>query len=414
MLMIYILIFVLLVFFSAFFSSAETSLLSLNKIKLNLQAKKKNKKADLLTRILEAPEEFFSTILIGNNFVNIAAASISTVVFTKLIGDNEQLILLVSTVATTLIILLFAEIIPKSYAFRYSEKMSYLYAYPIKFFSFLFRPLVKGTTRFSRFFLKRTETESGEKPLTTEEIKHFLSSQMKTFQYHPDALRMLNEIIDITGKDIKSIMTPRLNLVAMEEGADAETLKNIILEKKLSKIPVYRDNLDHITGIIHTGDILATLLVKDYSEIDFRKIMRKPIFISEYSSLNYALNQFKKHRMNMAVVIDEYGSSIGILTLNDIFKEILGEIHLGQRAVRKVGVFTYRVTGNIPVEEVNEQLHLDLPEKPDYSTMSGLFIYHYGKMPQVKSAIRVNDVRMIVKRMGRRKIDDLLLIIEEK
>jgi magnesium and cobalt exporter, CNNM family len=412
MLLLYIAVFVLLVAFSGFFSSAETSLLSLNKIKLNLKAKKKHKKALLLTRTLENPEEFFSTILIGNNFVNIAAASISTVVFTKLIVGNEELSLLVSTFVTTIIILFLSEIIPKSYAFRHNEKLSYLYAYPIKFFTYLFYPLVKFSTFVSRLLFKDQEQTVDKKGLSSEEIKHFLASQKSLSGYNPESLRMVNEIIDIAEKDIKSIMTPRLNMIALEEHAGIDELKKMITEKKIGKIPVYRETLDNIIGIIHTPDILSHLLEKDYSQLDMKVLQRQPIFISEYSSLNYALKQFKKHRLNMAVIIDEHGATIGMLTLNDIFSEILGEIRIGRNPIQQIKKNTYKIKGNIPVEEVNEQLHLSLPEKADYTTMSGLFIYFYGKFPKVKSKVRIKDTMLVVKGMGERKIEELLVIAD--
>jgi CBS domain containing-hemolysin-like protein len=413
MFIFYISIFVLLVFFSGFFSSAETSLLSLNKIKLNLKAKKKDKKAELLTKILEEPEEFFATILIGNNFVNIAAASISTVLFTRLIVDNEELSLLVSTVVTTIIILMFSEIIPKSYAFRHNEKLSRIYAYPIRFFWFSFFPFVKVTTALSRMLFESKEPHVEEKGLTIEEIKHFLSSQKTLVRYHPESLRMVNEIIDIAEKDIKSIMTPRLDMIAIEENADMEALRALILARDASKIPVYRENLDNITGIIHAADIMMHLFDKDFRELKIKSLQRPPIFISEYSSLNYALQQFKKHSQKIAVIIDEYGATIGLLTLNDIFSEILGEIRIERNPIRKIRKNVFNIQGNMSVDEVNEQLNLNLPEKVDYTTMSGLFIYHFGKFPAEKSKVRLEDGLLVVKRMGKRKIEELLLIKDD-
>jgi putative hemolysin len=410
MVFIYILVFILLIFFSAFFSSAETSLMALNKIKLNLKAKKRNKKAVLLTGILRKPQEFFSTILIGNNFVNIAAASISTFLFTRLMTAHEELILLTSTMVTTIIILLFAEIIPKSYAFRHNERLSYHYAYPIKFFTYFFYPIVKVTTFFSNLLFKEEHGALREKDFTTEELKDFLATHINLFKYHPEALRMMNEIIDIADKDIKSIMTPRLNIVAFKEGSGIDQLKQTILEKKRSKIPMYKDNLDNITGIIHSGDILSAVLETDFSRLDIKKIARPPLFISEYSSVSFVLKKFKKFRLNIAVIVDEYGSTIGILTLNDIFKEIMGEIRFGELPISKIGKNTYVIKGNTSVEEVNDQLHLHLPEKADYTTMSGLFIYHFGKFPGVNSRIQIKDTHFIVRRMGKRKIDELLLV----
>jgi CBS domain containing-hemolysin-like protein len=229
---------------------------------------------------------------------------------------------------------------------------------------------------------------------------------------------MVKEIIDIAEKDIKSIMTPRLNIIALEENASSAELKKIILGKQITKVPIYADNLDNITGIIYTDDVLYTLLEMpaaiDINRLDLKKIIRSPIFISEYSSLNYAWKQFKKHKQNIAVIIDEYGSTIGILTLNDIFKEILGELKIQQPSIRKTGKNSYLVNGNTSVDEVNEQLHLHLPDKPDYTTMSGLFIYHFGKFPKEENKIKIEDTLLVVKRMGKRKIEEIRLICEDK
>lgn len=413
MFVIYVIIFLMLVLFSAFFSSAETSLLSLNKIKLNLKANKKNKKAILLTKILGNPDEFFSTILIGNNLVNIAAASISTILFTKVFLTNENLVLLVSTLVTTIVILIFAEIIPKSYAFRYNEKLSYFYAYPIKFFAYLFFPFVKILSFLSAVIFKKKSAPVDKKELTPEEIKHFLSSEIKLFRYNPESLRMINEIIDTAGKDVKSLMTPRTNIIGLEENSDIEGLRKIILEKRVTKIPIYKEKLDHITGIIHTKNITAALLSRELKDLDLKQVASKPIFISEYSSLNFAVKEFKKRNLDIAVILDEYGTTLGILTMNDIFREILGGIRVTENSIRPVTKNTYLIKGSIPVEEVNTQLEIELPEKKEYTTMSGMFIYFFGKLPRAKSKLRIADYQLIVEKMGKRKIEEVKLIMVE-
>ncbi|MDQ1352947.1 MAG: hypothetical protein QG657_3253 [Acidobacteriota bacterium] len=407
---LHIILFIVLLVFSAFFSSAETCLLSLNMIKLNLKAKKRKKKAVLLKKILKDPEEFFSTILIGNNFANIAAATISTVLFTRLLKSDEELVLLISTVVTTIVILLFGEITPKSFAFRYSERLSYLYAYPIRLFTYIFYPLVKITSAISNFIFKKGSPRIEKKDLTIEEIKHFLSSETQLFSYNPDSLRMVNEILDIAEKDIKSIMTPRMKIVALEETADTEELIKIIAAKRITKIPLYRDTLDNITGIVHMDKLITVLVTGELKKISLTDIAVKPIFISEYSSLNYALKEFKKYGLNIAVVLDEYGSTIGILTLSDIFREILGEIEIGRHPIHQIGKNKFLVNAGMAVEEVNAKLNIQLPEKKDYTTLSGMFIYHFGKFPKENSNIRINDTVLVVKRMGKRKIDEILVI----
>lgn len=414
MLLLYIAIFFILILISAFFSSVETSILALNKIKLNLKVKKNNKKAVKLMKILNKPDEFFSTVLIGNNFVNIAAASISTVVFTRLTVGNELLDLLISMFFTSIFVLLLAEVIPKSYAYRYSERIAFSFVGGIEFFSKLLYPMVKVAASVSRAISRGKATDAEGKEISVEELKHFLSSEIEHFKFHPESLQMVHEIIDIAEKDIKTILTPRLNVIALNEKDGLNGLKNIIIEKKISNIPVYRCSLDNIIGIIHNEDILSTLIVKSFNDLDIDKIIRPPLFISEYSSLHYVLKLFKKHNIDIAIVVDEYGSTIGILTYNDILREILGEVRLGQLPIKKVGKNTYLVKGNTPVEEVNDQLHIALPSKVDYTTISGFFIYHFGKYPKERSKLKIKGCRLSVKRMGKRKIEEILVIVEEK
>jgi CBS domain containing-hemolysin-like protein len=404
----------MLIILSAFFSSAETSLISLDKIKLNHIADKKNKKAILLREFLKNPGEFFSTILIGNNLVNIAAASLSTILITELVVKNKNLILLYSTLFTTAIILFFAEIIPKTYAFRYSEKVSFFYAYPIKFFEYLFYPFVKIISLLSSLFFRRKSKEIMKKEFSVAEIKYFLESEIQLFKYNPETLRMINEIIDIAQKDIKSIMTPRLSIISLEENSNIEKLKKIILEKRISKIPIYRGNLDCITGIINSNDMLSFLMEDNLENLDLKKISREPIFVSEYSSINYVLKEFKKHKLNIAVILDEYGATIGILTLSDILKEVLGEVEISRKPIKEVNKNTFLIKGDITVDEVNNQFGLALPEKKDYTTMSGMFVFFYGRLPKINSKIKLENNILMVENMAERRIEEIRLIINEK
>jgi len=414
-LIFYLLLFALLVLFSAFFSSAETAFLTVSRIKLAHRAKKKNKKAILLSRILEKPDEFLSTILIGNNLVNVAAASIATYLFTQLFKDSRSAQLFSATIFTTLVLLIFGEITPKTYGYRHAEKLSDLYVFPIKFFSFLFFPVVKGLSLVVNSFFKRRQSKSWvKKELSLEEIKHFLANETQLFKSNPETLNMLTEIIDISQKDIKAIMTPRPNIVALKESTGSRELKKVILDREFSKIPVYKGNLDHITGIIDSHSLLPALLNEDFKNLEVKKIAAKPIFVSEYSSLNYILKEFKKHKLNLAVVLDEYGSTSGIITLSDILSGILGDIDIGSKNIKKLNRNVYQLKGSTPVAEINAQLEMDLPEKKDYTTISGLFIFHYGKMPQENVRVKIKQNLLVAKKMGKRKIEEILLIGHEE
>lgn len=413
MIIVYLGIFVGLVLFSAFFSAAETSFLSIDRVHLRVKAARKDKKAMLLNNLLSRPDEFLSTLLIGNNFVNIASASISTLFFTQLLPGKEKTAVIVATLATTLIILLFGEIIPKTYAFRYSERLAYLYTVPIKAISYLFYPLVKGFAYLTAFIFRESKFHTTMRDLSPEEIKIFLSSEIGLFHHNPEVMRMMHDIVDITDKDIKGVMTPRVNIIALEESAGIEDLKKLVLERQVSKIPIYRGNLDNIVGIVHTKSIMEALITGNLDDLDLIKLSSKPIFISEYSSLHFSLKEFKKKELNIAVVLDEYGAVIGILTLYDIFREILGGIPLDASPIRKIDKNVYVIKGNMPVEAINSQLNLDLPVKKDYTTLSGLFVYHYGRFPIEQCRIQVKDYRLIVRRLGKRKIDEITLVLKD-
>jgi putative hemolysin len=413
-LLVSLLVFVLMIAFSAFFSSAETSLLTVSRIKLAHRAKKREKKAVLLARLLEKPEEFLAAILVGNNLANAAAASLATFLITRFFRGSEGALLALSTLLTTLVLLVFSEITPKSYGYRHAEKLSFLYVYPVRFFTVLFYPVVKGLTLLPKFVSRKHQAKSwAKKELSLEEIKHFLSMESQLFRDNPETLKMLTEIIDISQKDIKAIMTPRVAIVALKESSGPRELRKIILEKNLSKIPIYKGKLDNITGIVDSHLLLAAMLQEDFERLELKKIAAKPIFVSEYSSLNTILNEFKAHKLNLAVVLDEYGSTIGIITLSDILRGILGDFEIAGKSIKKLGNNVFQLRGSTPVAEVNAQLELDLPEKKDYTTISGLFIYEYGRMPQENARVQVKNCLLVAKKMGRRKIEEVVLIGHE-
>lgn len=409
-----LLLFLLLVLASAFFSSAETSVLTISRAQLGHRAKRRDRPAMLLARLLERPEEFLSTILVGNNLVNVAAASVATYLLTRFFHGSQGTLLVVSSLLTTLILLVFGEITPKSYAYRHAEKLAFLYARPVRFFAVLFSPLVKALSLLPAVFFRRQGAKAwGRKELSLEEIKHFLSMESQLFRDHPETLRMLTGIIDVSQKDIKAVMTPRVAITAVREGSRPAELRRILLEKGFSRIPLYRGKLDNITGIIDSRLLLRAMLSQDFERIDLRQVAARPIFVSEYSSLNTLLNEFKKHQLNLAVVLDEYGSTIGIVTLGDVLRGVLGDLEVRGRGIQKLGGNAFLAKGSLPVEEVNTELELDLPERKDYTTLSGLFIYEYGRLPQENARVQVKNCLLVARKMGRRKIEEVVVIRHE-
>jgi len=208
-------------------------------------------------------------------------------------------------------------------------------------------------------------------------------------------------------------MTPRPNIVAIEENSTVNDYIKLALQKNVTKIPLYKGNLDYITGIVHTRDILEIISEKKFESIRLKDISEKPLFVSEYAQIPKILKEFKSKKTKIAIIVDEYGTTIGLLTLNDIFKEIFGEIEFSDPMVKKERENSYIVKGNVSVEDLNEEINLNLPEKKDYSTISGFFIYHYGKFPQKNATIKIGNIKMSVLKMGKLKIDKLRIEINE-
>ncbi len=413
MLVAILVIFFLLLLLSVFFSSAETSLLSISRIRLAHRVKKRDPSGLLLNDILKRPEDFFSTILIGNNLANVGAASLATYLFTLFFRGSDTLMLVAETLGTTLVLVVFCEAIPKSYAYRHAEGLANLYAVPIRFFQLLLYPLVKALSALARVFSRRGGAGFARRELSLEEIKHFLSSETELFKFNPETLKMVNEIIDISLREIRAIMTPRPAVVALPEDAGLEDLRRIILEKNLSKVPIYRGRLDHVTGVVHTRSALTALLQVGRRDLTVRELASPPIFVSEFSSLHYTLNEFKRHKLNLAVVIDEFGATLGIITLSDILREILGEVGISSRAIRQLGENAWLLLGSMPVAEANERLGIELPERREYTTLSGLFIFQYGRFPPERARVRLKGHTLVVRTMGKRKIDELILVRHE-
>lgn len=406
------LLFALFVLLSAFFSSAETAMLTINRIRLAHRAKKQ-RKAQVLLQILEKPESFFSTILIGNNLVNVGAATVATWIFTEYFHSNSTLLLVLESLVTTIILLLFSEITPKSFAFHHAERLADLYARPLRLATILFAPMARITSYVSQTITRRP-AHAPRAELSLAEIKHFLTHETQLLQHSPETLKMVNEIIDIAGRDIKSIMVPRNAVVALEESAGIDELKSLIVEKNYSKIPIYKGYPHNITGIVHPHSLLPALIRHgDHRGLKLRDVADPPIFVSEYSSLHYILAEFRHHKLNMAVILDEYGVAIGIITLSDILREIVGNVEIGSHNIRQIARNAYRIKGSTPVEEVNARLEADLPEKKDYTTLSGLFIYHFGRFPERHQRIRLGRCVLQVRQMGKRKIEEIVLAFHE-
>ena len=410
---VYIAVYIVLVLLSGFFSSAETALISLNEIRLRHKSSRGDRRAKKLLALLRKPESLFSTLLVGNNLVNVAVASVTTVISSRLLRGNDQWVVLVSTAMTTIVLLTFGEIIPKSMAFRHREQLANLYVAPVRFFHALFFPAVLIFSYLSRAFMGKRSSGSSRR-LSLLELKHLIASEVDLFRNEPATLRMVNEIIDLADRDVKSVMTSRVDIVAISASEGLEGFKRIVSEKRFHTIPVFRDNSEQVIGVVSAKKLITPLLSGKGESLSLADVIDPPLFVSEFSTLRYVLGQLRRQKTHFAVVVDEYGTTLGVVTQTDIFQNILGNLDFFASPVQRVGRRVYRVMGNLAMDEAISLLPVPIEEKKDFATVAGFFIYPYGKMPREGARLRYGGAVWIVEKLDGLRIERLKVILEGK
>jgi len=399
-------LFLLFLALSAFFSSSETAFLSVNPYTLEYLDKKGSKRARLIRKTLISLNELLSTILIGNTLVNVAAASIATSIFVRLSSDPNKAVLL-ATLATTLLILIFGEINPKIIAAHRPIKLASLYIYPIRLISMLFFPLTKFFSLLTNLFLPREERTSHlfAHRLSEEEIRVVISSGAKGISRLRK--KMLAGVLDLSNRPVKEIMIPRTQVRALEIDSSLSEVIRTIKECGFSRYPVYRETIDNIEGVFHAKDILPILRANQ--EFNLRSLLRPPLFVPELASIEKVLLQMQEQAIHLALVVDEFGSFEGIVSLEDILEEIVGDIRdeydrQAEVWYQKLSENEYIIKGTASIKEINEILNLGIPEKKDYTSLAGLFLYHYGHLPEEKASVRINSLLFTVEKMNRRHL----------
>lgn len=372
---------IILLVLSGFFSSSETALFSISKAKIRHLAKKEGKSYLLIRTMKENPHRLLSTILIGNNVVNIAASALATKMTISYIPGYA---VGVATGIMTFLILVFGEVFPKSIATRNNILIARLVIYPIYWLSILFLPIIL----FLNFIPKLTGRIKSTPRVTEEELKTFVEVVEEEGEIKVEERDLINKIFEFDDTNASEIMTPRADMfvIAADEKLD---LKKII-KTGYTRIPVIENNIDNIVGIINIKDIFMRQTTSS-ADIDIRKVMRKPYFVPENKKLDKLLQQFKKRKEHMAIVIDEFGSVVGLITLEDALEEIVGEItdetDREMPNIMKLGKKEWMVAGKTDIDEVNAAVGMNIPESNEYLTFSGFILRHIGRIPEEKEEI---------------------------
>lgn len=409
---IMLLILMVLVALSAFFSSSETAFSSVNRIRLRAAADDGDKKAACALRVAEDFDRTLSTLLIGNNIVNISASSISTLVATQLLGPATGA--LVATIVMTLVILIFGEILPKTLAMQHSERLSMRFGGILSFLNTLFTPLTAFFVGLKKCVLpKKTEDTPS---VTEEELKYIIETIENEGGMDEEETDLVQSALEFDDTKVKEILIPRVDMVAVDIADSPEEIRHAILSENHSRIPVYEKSIDNIVGILTIRAYLEALLKNP--KPDIRPLLKDCVFVYKNMKIRKVLDELRAKKQYMAIVTDDYGGTLGLVTMEDILEELVGEIWDESdqvvTAVEKIGERIYNVNGEASVFDLFDELELDTDSlSEEYTTVSGWALEHLEHIPQVGESFVSDNLQVTVKELDDQRITRLTLEILE-
>ena len=394
-----ILYLIILVLLSAFFSGTELAFVVANKLKIEVRARKKNIAALNAKYFINNPQNFFSTILIGNNIVIIAYASLSAIFLSTIFGWSEITILLVSS----LIILLFGEILPKYFARELADRAVVLTAIPLRVVSYLLYPFVKITSAISNKIVQTSSIKSDNiyHLFDKEDIKGLVKESEIAGIVDKKDSELISKVIELGDQRVYEAMTPRTEIIGVEITSEINEVLSVFIDSGFSKLPVYEDNLDNIKGVILAKDLFK-------SPKSIKDIIREVSFIPETKKSFDVLNDFLEKRNSIAIVVDEHGGTAGIVTIEDILEELFGEIEdefdIQEAICRRIAKDTYIISGKVEVDHINEKYTLNI-EEGDYETLSGFITTQLGRIPNQGEMVTIGNFNIQIIRAAAQKIE---------
>lgn len=401
---------VICVALSAFFSGSETALTSVNKTRLKSMAENGDKKAAKTLKLAEDYESMISTVLIGNNIVNIASSSIATLIFVAFLGSETGA--LVSTIVMTIVVLICGEVLPKNYAKLNADSLALTVSGPVSVLIFIFKPLAVLLNVLSRLMAKVTGSDKQDKPsVTEEELKYIVESIEEEGVLEENESDLVQSALDFDEIEVQEILVPRVDMITIDVEEKWEDVLEMAQHSKVSRIPVYEDSIDNIIGLVHVRDILEDQIANETH--DLRSLLTQCLFVHKTLNLSKLLEKLRREKMPMAIVTDDYGGTLGLVTIEDVLEELVGEIwdeydDVEEEIVKKDDT-TYLVSGDYNVYDLMEELDAENRSfESDYNTVSGWVLEQLEHIPQVGESIVYRDrMRVTVAEMDDQRITKL-------
>ena len=401
---IYVIILVALLILSAFFSATETAFTSLNRTRLKLLADDGKKSAKKALKHAENYDRLLYTILIGNNIVNLTLATISTLLFSSIITNSESLSAMLSTIISTIAVLIFGEITPKTLAKEFPEKVAMFVAPIMDFFTIILYPLNLVFTGW-KLLLKKIFKFKSEDVITEQELLTYVEEANEDGTLDNNETELISSAIEFNDAEVGDILVPRVNVIAVEENTPMKDIRLVFSEHGFSRLPVYRGSIDTIIGMIHEKDFYAAYTS---GATDIKGIVTSMALATKHMKISDLLRGMQKQKVHMATVVDEYGGTLGIVTLEDILEELVGEIWDEHDEV--VDYFTklddehYLVDGNAELSEFFEIFSQEEDEESDSNTVSGWIIERSGDIPPIGYTFDYNNLTITVTKRTLKKV----------
>ena len=408
----FIVVFSFLLFLSAFFSGSETAFFSINSIILEKFIDEKSKRAQRVVKLLSTPRRLLITILIGNTSVNVTAASIAAILTTRLceqVGISKEIGIILNVLIVTFLILVISEISPKIFAVKSAATFSKNVSFLLSVFYYLFLPfsaIIDKTITLLTNLFNMTEADR-EKFLKTNEFQALLELGAEQGELELEEKEMIHSIFEFGDTIVREIMVPRTDMACVAHDAGVDELIKTIKEKGHTRIPVYKDSIDDIKGVINAKDLLP-FIFNTKKTVNLLDLARPAIFVPESKNIDDLLRVFQKQRQHMAIVVDEYGGTSGIVTLEDVIEEIVGEIRdeydKEQALYRKMDENSYIVNAKIDIESLNDLIGLDIPISEEYETLGGFIFDIIGEVPEKEQVVAYKDYEITIKEVKNNRI----------
>ena len=409
---IQLVIVIILLSASAFFSSAETALMTSNKLKMRNLADNGNKRAAKVLKVTENTDKMLSAILIGNNIVNLTASSISTALTLKIFGSK---LVGIATGILTFLILVFGEITPKNVASKNAENMALSYIGVISFLVTLLTPVIFIVNTVAKFVISIFNKNGDDNnAVTEEELRAMVEYSHEEGIIENEEKKMIVNVVDFGDTVAGDIMVPRVDMVMVDEKSSYEEILQVFREERYTRIPVYEETPDNVIGILNVKDFL---LIEDKENFVMKELLREPLYTYEYKKTSALMMDMRKTGANIVIVLDEYGITAGLITLEDMLEEIVGEIRDEfdvdeDEGITKVSDLEYLIDGSTNLDDINDRIGLSLSSE-EYESIGGLIMEKLGRLPVEGEIINFDNIVLTVKKMDHARIEKVCLKLKQ-